>query len=178
MKAITLILFLSSSLFAQKKLTFVDVVQVDSISKKELYNRSLIWFANAFVSANDVIQVKDPEEGLIMAKAITSYTPSFMTGASAKGIVSYTFSIYVKDGRYKYVATDFYYDPYNKGKGYMQPAILTDDEECPHPVPMAKNWSHRVWLDIKEQVQESMELLITSMKLGMLTPAPTQQDDW
>ena len=175
MKCIILILLISLSLSAQK-LTFTGVVEVDSISQDDLYKRGLIWFAKAFVSPNDVIQIKDQEQGLIMAKAYTTYSPTRITQASAEGKVSYNFSIYFKEGRYKYVVTDFYYEPYKQGSGFMKPAILTEDKDCPDPVPMAVNWSNRVWADIKAQVRSDMKTLVVSMANGMKVPLESASD--
>jgi hypothetical protein len=50
------------------KINFSAVVPVEGATKDELYARTKLWFANAFTSANDVIQLDDPERGIVLGK--------------------------------------------------------------------------------------------------------------
>ncbi len=117
MKATILILIAALPLvgFSQKvidvfptldgKTTYEDVVSVDSFANKtELYNRAMIWMAKNYVSANDVIQVSDKEEGRIIGKGTIRID---MSGLVERIVyVDHTISIYTKDGKYKYIITD------------------------------------------------------------------------
>lgn len=89
------------------KVVFEEVVSVDStISKTELYFRAREWFANTFKSANDVIQMDDKEAGKIIGKGTKQYTTSFVINIY-QNILYYTVNISVKDGRYKYIISNF-----------------------------------------------------------------------
>jgi hypothetical protein len=68
-----------------------DVVSVDSTTTKEtLYSNALSFFAITFKSAQNVIQMKDPESGKVIGKGLLS------NGRKV------TITISCKDGKYKY----------------------------------------------------------------------------
>jgi hypothetical protein len=69
-----------------------EVVSVDSSFTKEiLYSNALSFFANTFNSANNVIQMKDPETGKIIGR-----------GLLGKDKRDVTITISCKDTKYKY----------------------------------------------------------------------------
>jgi hypothetical protein len=176
---VTLFIFMSMTIFGQDKLTYTEVIQVDSISKKELYNRAKLWFANAYNSANDVLQLENKENGQIIGKAIMKYNPTVFVGSAAtKGSIKYTIKIFVKEGRYKYEIIDFIHDPYGSQYGKSSMGLLTNSEECPNPKKGAKKWSHKVWRDIKNQINFNITSLILSLKQSMITQSETKTDDW
>jgi hypothetical protein len=84
--------------------TYSEVVQVDSISKAILYNRAKKWFVASYKSAKEVIQLDDSENGEITGKG--NFKVSYYT---REPFISHTISIFVKDGRYKYLITDMSY---------------------------------------------------------------------
>jgi hypothetical protein len=45
---------------------FQEVVEIEGQDKNALYARGYEWIAKTFNSANDVIQLKDKEEGVIV----------------------------------------------------------------------------------------------------------------
>lgn len=55
-----------------KMITYTEVVNVDtSLSKLELYSRAKEWFAKAYNSSQNVIQIEDKESGKIVGKALS-----------------------------------------------------------------------------------------------------------
>jgi hypothetical protein len=92
------------------KYTFQGVVKVDSTSKNELYSRAREWFAKTFNSANNVIQMDDKEAGKIIGKGCFKVRCGKWDWDDRKierGVINFTLSIYIKDGKFKYVITDF-----------------------------------------------------------------------
>lgn len=169
----------SMAVFCQDALTYTDVVQVDSISKSQLYNRARIWFATTYNSANDVIQIENKDEGEIIGKAIMKYNPNVnFASEQTKGNIKYTIKIYVKDGRYKYEITDFIHDPYGNHFGKSSVGLITTEEECPNPKPKPKGWSNKVWKDIKTQIEDNINSILSSLKEGMGKISETKKDDW
>ncbi|GAB4199695.1 MAG: DUF4468 domain-containing protein [Bacteroidia bacterium] len=165
--------------FGQEPLAYTEVVQVDSVSKNELYNRAKVWFATTYNSVNDVLQIDNKEEGMLIGKAIMKYEPNVFTGSEqTKGNIKYTIKIFVKDGRYKYEITDFIHDPYGNQYGKSSMGLITTDKECPNPKPMAKGWSNKVWNDIKSQIEDNVTSLINSLKQGMSKRPESKKDDW
>ena len=176
---LALLLFTAMTIFGQEPLTYTEVIQVDSISQNELYNRAKLWFTTTYNSANDVLQMDNKESGQIIGKAIMKYNPTVFSGSEqTKGSIKYTIKIFVKEGRYKYEISDFIHDPYGNQYGKSSMGLITTNEECPNPKPMAKKWSNKVWRDIKNQIENNMTSLVLSLKKGMMKQAETETDDW
>lgn len=54
-----------------KLITYSEVIILDStVNKSELYSRAREWFAKAFKSSKNVIQMDDKENGKIIGKAL------------------------------------------------------------------------------------------------------------
>lgn len=89
-----------------KKITYQEVVHVDSTSKDELYTRAREWFARNFVSSKEVLQMEDRAAGKIIGKGSADGYATFQK-ASVGYWLHYTISITIKEGRYRYEITDF-----------------------------------------------------------------------
>jgi len=73
--------------------TISEVVKADGMLKETIYSKALQFVAEAFGSANSVIQLKDEDNGIIVCKGkVTEYPDD---------ILGYTFKIQCKDGRFK-----------------------------------------------------------------------------
>jgi hypothetical protein len=96
---------------ATNKITYSDVVHVDSFSSKlELFSRAKEWFTKTYKSSTSVIQMEDREDGKIIGKGLLKvYMTTILGSKLESGYINYTISIYTKDGRYKYEITDFYH---------------------------------------------------------------------
>jgi hypothetical protein len=121
---ILLILFpLCSS--AQK---YSEVVEIQGKNSEQLYKSAKEWFALAFKSANDVIQLDDAIEKKIIGKGVkqVNYTvgkiPTYMN-------VFFTLSVQFKDGRYKYdLQSDEIKSQGGKDYTYDELKIMTTEE--------------------------------------------------
>jgi len=120
-------------------------------------------------------------EGELIGKAIIPYNPT-MLNASARtiGNINYTIKIYVKDGRYKYEITDFTHEPTGKSKnGGLSFGIITNDDTSPiRHKGQFKKWNNKVWIDIKNQINDSTKPLIEDLKTKMVQKSEIQNDDW
>lgn len=76
---------------------FSEVVVDSTKSKSQLYSNALTFFAEYFKSANNVIQMKDPETGKVIGKGLIG------DGEEIK------ITITCKDGKYKYDIECFYW---------------------------------------------------------------------
>ncbi len=80
---------------------FQEVVQVPGVSADALYSRAKEWFAETFVSAQDVVQLDDVANHKLIGKGITEEYSSYLVfdgSAHAK----FTIKIECKNGRYRY----------------------------------------------------------------------------
>ncbi|RFM31602.1 DUF4468 domain-containing protein [Chitinophaga silvisoli] len=89
-----------------------QVLAADSIKGDLLYSRALQWVALNYKSANDVIQYKDAEVRKIIIKG---NFPIFMF--LKDGWIRHTLTLEFKDGRYRYIFSNFVY--YSSGTGDM-----------------------------------------------------------
>ncbi len=87
----------------------VTLTDLKESRKDELYNKVLAW-ANAFYkNPTDVIREKNQESGKIVCKArFKIQNEKDKSGfASDAGVVQYTLTLMVKDGRYRYQLSAF-----------------------------------------------------------------------
>ena len=87
------------------RINFSEVVPVDGASKDELYSRTKLWFADAFKSSSDVLQLDDKSGGILLGKGIIKQEAGGNNGFAARPTVvktwRFTIKIQLKDGRYK-----------------------------------------------------------------------------
>ncbi|MGK0390550.1 MAG: hypothetical protein ACI94Y_003304 [Maribacter sp.] len=102
--------------------SFTEIVQVNSTSSEELYSRAKMWFAKAYNSADDVIQVETKEK--IYGKDLNKLSVSSSLGTPIDIKMNYTIGIYFKEGRYKYNITDITYQSY-ASKSVPNPRLNT-----------------------------------------------------
>jgi hypothetical protein len=87
----------------------VTLTDLKESKKDDLYNKALAW-ANAFYkNPTDVIREKNQEAGKIVCKArFKIQNEKDKSGfASDAGVVQYTLTLMVKDGRYRYQISAF-----------------------------------------------------------------------
>ncbi len=91
-----------------KLISYSKVVPADSVDKNELYNRALNWANTNYKNPTDVIREKDAAAGKIVCKHRFKITnpPNKDGFEKDAGLVMYTLTIQVKEGRYKYDLTD------------------------------------------------------------------------
>ena len=97
---------------------YSGVVQAPELTKDQLYDKCLIWFAEQFKSANDVLQYKDKESGTIIGKGV------FVEGSyNAKWL--FTLKIEFRDGRFKYNMNNIYLEHGSEGYPFERLAFPT-----------------------------------------------------
>ncbi|WP_077417989.1 DUF4468 domain-containing protein [Chryseobacterium sp. JV274] len=167
LKLSVFIIFYSFLCFSQE-LKYEEVVTVDSTTKEELYNRARTWVKQTFNKKNSSIDVDDERLGEISASGILDYRKqkSYFGSGCVEGPIRIKFSIFLKDGRYKYIFHSFEH----KGSGgygcrKTDYGIITTDEKAPQP-----SWgkpSDKAWNDIKEVLKENIELNASDLKEAM-----------
>ncbi|GAB3727570.1 hypothetical protein GCM10027594_09580 [Hymenobacter agri] len=145
---------------ATKLVTYEAVVEVPGASKDQLYDRALEWMAKTYQSANDVVQIKDKEQGKLLAKGGILY----VYNKQPAGYVIHTQTIYVKDGRYKYVMTGFkhqYISVLLPGgrDGSMGPLEQTEPP---------KGFKKKAWYDMLAGTDAKVKAMIADLQQAML----------
>jgi hypothetical protein len=89
------------------------IVELNDFSKDKIYKKSLEWIALNYKSAEDVIQLRDEEQGKIIAKG------NFISKRfGKKGWIRHTLVLDFKEGKFRYTYSDLAY--YSPGSGEMK----------------------------------------------------------
>lgn len=150
---------------------YTEIIQVQDISKDELYNRAHTWFVNAFKSAKDVIQMQDKESGKIMGKGAFQYS----IGALLPVLdMTVTITIIAKDGRYKYILNNFVRH-YTASVGLAS----TEGDQTIFEMFEGADPKKKVVQKNTTKLNESILNLVKSLKKGMSIPSSgsTKNDD-
>ena len=99
--SLLLLFILSTSTLIAQDNKFHEVVNIPSKSSEFLYKNAKEWFALNFKSAQDVIQLDDPNEKKIIGKA-SKVVYWKVKSVNCQAIVFYTLMVQFKDERYKY----------------------------------------------------------------------------
>ncbi|MCS6824090.1 MAG: DUF4468 domain-containing protein [Cytophagaceae bacterium] len=150
-----------------QKITYTEVVNVEGVSKDELYARA----KNLGILGNNIVK-DNPAEGIYVYKGQINVTyPAPQLGQAHSGVVNYLVTIACKDGRYKYTITDFTHYSDKASGGKLEGAL----PECGKYTLKPEGWS-----SIKKQTMEYMDKFIVALKEKMNKPAVKtgSKDDW
>jgi hypothetical protein len=91
-----------------KKISYRAVVEVEGLSKEELYGRARKWFHESYIFLQSkTTPAEQQEQGYL-----TVDTGFYFHTAFHSGQMSYTCSVRVQDGKYRYEFSDFRFQPY------------------------------------------------------------------
>jgi hypothetical protein len=155
-----------------------DVIAVDNATKDQLYSAALTWTTTAFKSGKATTDLADSIGGRIIVKPEIAFEPaSFIGGACTRGVISYTMTIAVKDGRYKYEIGSFvhsYRGATCDNPGGCNYGLVTDGKwagpRCASSGADIKNW-----LKLQALAQSEIQRLVSSLKPAM---AKAASDNW
>jgi len=151
-----------------KKITYSEVI-VDSLTnKQELFSRAREWFAKAYNSSTNVIQMEDKESGKIIGKALMSVNTKSLGVIFPNGNINYTISIYIKDGKYKYEITDFNHTDVIHGGGFG---------DCEKMINPKKGYKY-IFDYFLPQLDNNIRALVIDLKSGMKTKKGIKKDEW
>lgn len=192
---ILLLSFITFNLIAQKKksvtpelpfddisekITYTEVVTIDSTtSSEELFSRGREWFAKAYNSSNNVIQMEDKESGKLVGKALMQVYHKAMGSNYPSGHINYTISLYFKLGRYKYVISDFHHTGQLVGGGNRIPDYGVCEEMINTTHKTMGMSYQKTYNNYLSQMDNNIKSLISDLKNSMLTKASgVTSDDW
>lgn len=92
--------------------TYSKVFTIDSVSKDELFNRSLVWCSKSFKESKNAVDVKEREGGIIGGKAQLDnyYEYPNKNGKLILGVIyadyNFNWGVQIKDGKVKFSTSD------------------------------------------------------------------------
>jgi len=145
------------------KVVYTEVVQVDGVLKDELFDRAYSWVLK---NANRELQTQDKANGIVIGSGHTPTLTVVQVVRHNAGIVKYSISVAVKDGRYKYDFSHFEHEGAAENSEWDSGGSL-DNEKSASRSGM-RGMLQRVWNKIKEKTDENIRTLIISLKAAML----------
>lgn len=152
-----------------KRITYEGVVEVSGVNKIELYRRAYEWVAKAYRSANDVIQMQDKEAGQLVAKGSMRATGRSLGMTMDAGAVRHTLTIYVKDGRYKYVLTNLSHE----GQVFTNVSSLGPLEQ-----EKVSSVTKKFWTTVKQEANRDAYRLIAELQESMTLKGKKDPSDF
>lgn len=138
------------------RITFTEVVTVPGTSQADLYTRAHEWLAKRTNGTRPVLELQERENGKLIGKFALAVKPGVAVSETAD-LLRATLSLFCKEGRYKYLVTDFHYEKTIVGR--RLDARL--EETSPEGVT-ANNWQ-----DVRLRTTVEMQRLVTDLKAAM-----------
>jgi hypothetical protein len=88
-------------------ITYSGIIDVTGKTSAELYQKGRKWLSGAFYPVQTVFETEDEKDGIIIAKGSIPYIYNNRINHPSGGNVQFTFSLYFKDGKYKYSVSGF-----------------------------------------------------------------------
>jgi hypothetical protein len=151
---------------------YTEVVPVEGASAAELYNRAMAWFVSSFVDSKQVLEVQNREEGLLIGKGTIGYEPPAMLASNlVRDVITFTVTVMVKDGRYKYTLADFRHSgTRSQGYGPLDFGVITTSAAAP-PVPgTTKGMREKDWKAMQQIATRHAKQLVVTLREAMTKP--------
>jgi hypothetical protein len=171
---ISIFLFLMSSLCLSaqtlptdpetKKITYQETVNMDSLTKVQLYERCKHWMTNYYKSTKFDL---DDKINKITTSGSFLITLTYDFKYKSENNVSYTIAFNLKEGKYRYTITDFRFYKVTAGPKTILPAETA--------------YAKMTTVNKKEfvtQVTAEINKLIEDMKVAIKSGKMKDQDDW
>ena len=149
------------------RIEYSGVVEVPGLSKKEIFEMARIWFADYYVSSDEVLEHANEETGILIG---TGYKEIINLGLLFSGgpIQFYsTVKIRIKDGRYKFWISEFRY--FHPGTLKIPSIIPLEASEIEDPI---FNMFKKAKKDIVNGIIEMY------YSLQSFTQKLTKEDEW
>lgn len=167
-------LLIAAMVQAQDPVACSEVIQMEGLSQREIYNTAKNWLITSFKSAKDVIQMDDVEGGLIIGKGSTDYKNKSITYAASSGYISFVIKIQARDGRFKITVSDYRHTSTHSQYGdFWSMGLITDQ-----PFDGKGKQGLKVYEDVYPKSITHCSYMIESIKKFFESNAIKEEDDW
>lgn len=144
-----LLLLLSLNLLAQDKLSFSNVVEIEA-TQEELYNRAKVLIAKLIKDPHTNVKI-DNKDQIIVTASKKYVQKKLIWGGNAltEGFIEFDIEFNFKDGKFRYILSDFYHDPFSGSNNSF--GVITEAAEFPRKFKglNTKKWNNWIWNDLK-----------------------------
>jgi len=155
--------------YVDGKVKYTEVVPVENNTSGQLYGKAKLWFASAFKSAQDVIQLDDKENGIVLGQGIVVQDEAKAL-THVRKTWHFTIKIQVKDGRYRAEIYDITYTFEQPGNNVGLGASTIDlDPYFLNPKIYKKDGTMKpVVADFAQETNDYMNGFLASIKTAMM----------
>lgn len=138
-------------------ISYSGIVKINGTTL-QLYQKAKTWLNNTFNDSKEVIQIDDKELGQISIRAIMPVNCTYhaLGTRTYKNDIDFQLAIYIKEGKYKYVFSNY-------SCSEMQWGFTSSIDAPPHRT-MGKKLANEVWTSTKEGIDSRTNALIESLK--------------
>ncbi len=153
------------------KITYLEVVDASGLATKDLYEVVKKWGATQKYTITE-----DKANESIVFKASTPLDYPSVTGSGIdKGRVEFSCSIFIKDGKYRYIFTDLEHKAEGKLVGVDGGKLENVSPDCGKGRMSAKGW-----VTIKMKADANLKALVTDLRRVVKEAQndPAKKTDW
>lgn len=170
LKAFLLVPAGSTPEYYTNTIRFTEAVQLTpEVTQQELYNRARDWFAGSTKNPNIELDFTDRENGGFVAVGKLPYTSKAEpANTDVHGYITFEVRVTVANGKYNYTFSNFKHR--SKANETATP-ITPNDCNTARLYYSANGFECEVWTDIQNAAATGTQVLVSSLKAAMLTPA-------
>lgn len=154
---------------------FTAVMQVESATQDELFQRGRLWFASTFGDSKAVFEIQDKETGELVGKGIVKGKTAYRAlGKDWINRYCYSFMlrVVVKDSRYRYEVTQIKVDGVENNTGICissaYDGLITSKINGRFKIPMvSQKKSDSDYANVRAVGLEKIQELMTNIKIAM-----------
>lgn len=149
-----------------KKISYSEVIEIEGVAKEELYKRAKAWFVTGTGASKLALELEDLETGKLAGKvnsAVSSKNPP--AGMFEVGVITNTITILIKDGRYKYVFTDFIHESGGVDKVISSGPL--EQKKTPAKAITGNMPTQYQWNQIKKETDKRILSQVESLKKAL-----------
>jgi hypothetical protein len=152
------------------QITYKGVVEVPGVPKIELFRRANFWVSHKIFKPEKPIQIADTAIGKILFNVNYDTYYTYFGQRIYYGFTRFTFEISFKNGKYKYLITDFWHDS-NTSKAVPTAGDLRIEK--PNMNQLRKGIWDKIKIDTDEYVRGLIQSLGEELKLSK-----SKESDW
>lgn len=153
------------------KITYIEVVDAAGLSTKDLYETVKKWGA----AQKFTIKEDKANESILFDCTSSIEYPNVNLGGNDKGKVSFTCFVFVKDGKYRYIFTDFTHQGDGKTADASGGKLENVSPECGKTKMSAKGW-----VTVKSKTDANTKALVEDLRrvIKEAQNDPAKKSDW
>lgn len=171
---ITILMLYSYSIKGQENFEWDVIVEAPGETEAQLYSKTKQFIAEAFVSAQDVLQNDDKEAGMILLKG-TSITEVSANLHTHRAVFNFTTKIYVKDNKCRMVIENVHGISSSLG-GNVWPTLPVADSYPAEKGYKKTSLSKKKYSLVMNLLKDDIQSLADGFKIKMSEPLEAEED--